>query len=85
MATLRSFVAMRSFRTIIDAYTVKYLATVLGVPENHVRTMRTRDSIPPEYWTDLVNNAPEALSELRIEHLATLRKLKSSSEQEHAA
>lgn len=77
-ATLCSLVVMKSFRDIIDAYTVKHLAAVLGLPESHVRTMRTRDSIPPEYWADVLAQPPKTMKRLRLETLIALRKARAA-------
>lgn len=54
---------MLTFQEIIDAFTVSRLAAMWGLPESHVRTMRARDSIPPEYWQDLLTDPPDALKE----------------------
>lgn len=50
---------MRSFSEIIDKFGAAVLARILKVDESHVRTMKARDSIPPEYWGPVVDNAPE--------------------------
>ncbi|MBM3553461.1 MAG: hypothetical protein FJX45_17350 [Alphaproteobacteria bacterium] len=52
---------MLTFRAIIDAFTISRLAKLWGLPESHVRTMRARDSIPPEYWPDLFKDPPESI------------------------
>lgn len=39
-----------TFKDIIDEIGIAPLAELLSVEESHVRTMKTRDSIPPEYW-----------------------------------
>jgi hypothetical protein len=41
---------MTTFKEIIDEIGIAPLAALLSVEESHVRTMKTRDSIPPEYW-----------------------------------
>jgi hypothetical protein len=46
-----------TFQTIIDKFGVQPLAKVLSVDESHVRTMKARDSIPPEYWGRIVDAA----------------------------
>ena len=66
---------MLTFKDIIDAFTAKRLAEIFGVPESHVRTMRARDSIPPEYWRDVVTNAPDEIkNHVSFDTLWTLRK-----------
>jgi hypothetical protein len=46
------------FSEIIDAFGVSAVAEVINKDESHVRTMKARDSIPPEYWGLLVEAAP---------------------------
>jgi hypothetical protein len=46
-----------SFSEIIDAIGIGTLATVFGVPESHVRTMKVRKSIPFDRWPELVKAA----------------------------
>jgi hypothetical protein len=66
---------MDSFKSIIDAFGEKRLAEALGIADSHVRTMRARDSIPPEYWSDVVDNQPRDLKpRLSLSDLAHLRK-----------
>ena len=50
---------MRTFSEIIDAFGVPVVAEVLSLPESHVRTMKARDSIAPEYWEALIEAAPK--------------------------
>ncbi|MEZ2410510.1 hypothetical protein [Bosea sp. UNC402CLCol] len=50
---------MHSFASVIDAFGVKVVAELLGVKESHVRVMKTRGSIPAEYWGLLIEAAPE--------------------------
>ena len=47
-----------SFNDIIDAFGVDALAAIIGKDESHVRTMKARDSIAPEYWPALIEAAP---------------------------
>ncbi len=49
---------MDSFQAIIDSFGTAVLAGYFGVEESHVRTMKTRDSIPPEYWDIVVEKWP---------------------------
>lgn len=49
---------MDSFTDIINAFGVKALAEILGVKESHARVMKTRGSIPAEYWGLLIEAAP---------------------------
>lgn len=48
---------MKTFCTIIDTFGVPVVATILGLDESHVRTMKARDSIPAEYWGALLEEA----------------------------
>lgn len=50
---------MQTFTDLIDAFGVAALAKMLGVAESHVRTMKARDSVPPEYWGVLIEKATE--------------------------
>jgi hypothetical protein len=50
--------AMKTFRGIIDAFGVGAVCDILGLTDSHVRVMKTRDSIPPEYWESLIDAAP---------------------------
>jgi len=54
---------MLTFREIIDVFTIARLARLWNVPESHVRTMRARDSIPPEYWSELLTDPPEPIKD----------------------
>jgi len=45
---------MESFREIIDAFGVANLATLFGVPKSHIRTMKVRNVIPPQYWRKIL-------------------------------
>lgn len=42
---------------IVTFYGVKQMAQALNTSDMHVRQMRTRNSIPPAYWDDLVADA----------------------------
>lgn len=50
---------MHSFSEIVDRFGIAALAALLKTDESHVRVMKTRDSIPPEYWGALIEAAPE--------------------------
>lgn len=53
---------MNSFAAIIDEIGIKEVADILGIPDSHVRVLKTRDSIPPTYFKRLVD-ADAALPE----------------------
>lgn len=67
---------MKDFSSIIDKIGVATLAKILSVDESHVRTMKARDSIPPEYWGQVLEIAPKY--ELRGLSYAALRKLRTA-------
>jgi len=46
---------MNSFSDVIDALGVAKASEILGIPENHVRTLKARDSIPAGYFKRLVD------------------------------
>ncbi|RAI28742.1 hypothetical protein [Rhodoplanes serenus] len=48
----------KPFSDIIDAIGVPALAQLFGLPESHIRTMKARNSIPPEYWGQVIDAAP---------------------------
>jgi len=49
---------MKSFVEIIDLFPSKrYLADLLDTNPMHIRTMRSRDWIPPRYWHVLIEYA----------------------------
>jgi hypothetical protein len=48
---------MTTFKEIIDKIGIAPLAALLSVEESHVRTMKTRDSIPLEYWGLILDEA----------------------------
>lgn len=51
---------MESFSDVIRALgDPPGFARAVGVAESHARTMKARDSIPPEYWQALVAAAHE--------------------------
>jgi hypothetical protein len=70
---------MTTFKEIIDEIGIAPLAALLSVEESHVRTMKTRDSIPPEYWGIILDEARrrgvdslsfDALRQMRTERFA---------------
>lgn len=44
----------RTFSDIIEQIGVAALAGAIGKDESHVRTMKARDSVPPDYWPQLI-------------------------------
>lgn len=67
--------AMQSFQDLIDKFGVPRLAAILGIGESHVRVMKTRNSIPPEYWGTIVDHRVEAgLDDIDLARLHRLRK-----------
>lgn len=46
-----------TFREIIDQIGSSALAKALAVEESHVRVMKARDSIPPEYWGIVIDES----------------------------
>lgn len=49
---------MDSFSDVIDALGVSVVASILGIAENHARTLKARNSIPPGYFRRLVESEP---------------------------
>jgi hypothetical protein len=51
---------METFSAIIDAFGgTSAFGQAIGIPDSHARTMKARDSIPPEHWDRLVKAAIE--------------------------
>ena len=48
---------MDSFSAVIDAFGYAELAKLLERPEGTVSSWKTRDSIPPEVWQQIVTEA----------------------------
>ncbi len=76
---------MESFSELIDKLGVGRLAVVLDVDESHLRTMKARDSVPPEYWGPIIDEARaqrvagvdwKSLKALRTERFPTPRMLR---------
>lgn len=71
-------VTLNTFQAVIDAFggPTKY-AEAIGIPGFHAQSMKTRDSIPPAYWTDTVSAAIERDVEgVTLERLADLARAK---------
>jgi hypothetical protein len=68
---------MKNFREIIDAFGIGNFAKLLGVEKSHVRVMKVRNVIPPQYWRKLLE-APRPAT-LATLSLADLDDLYSSS------
>jgi hypothetical protein len=69
---------MDSFAAIIDRIGVADLASALGLPESHIRTMKARDSIPPDYWPQLIDiAAAREIEGINWLSLVSLRKARS--------
>ena len=50
--------ALDSFSDIIEAMGgPAAFGAAIGIPDSHARAMKTRDSIPPEYWPRTVRAA----------------------------
>jgi hypothetical protein len=65
---------MQTFRDVIEAFGVASFAKLIGVEQSHARAMKTRNSIPPEYWATVVENAPaEHKSEITFDALRAMR------------
>lgn len=76
---------MRTFSEIIDAFGVARLAEVLGLSESHIRVMKTRDSIAPEHWGEIVKHRPmPELEDLTLEDLHELRLSRFKNGKEHS-
>lgn len=51
---------MNSFRDVFDKFKgPARLADAIGIKAFHAQTMKTRDSIPPEYWPAIVTAAKQ--------------------------
>lgn len=82
---------MNSFTDVIDALGVAKAAEILGIPENHVRTLKARNSIPAGYFKRLVDSDEGRATGLNFDLLYRLhdeildRRAKPSSSPERAA
>lgn len=45
---------MKTFADVIEAFGVKAMCEILGLPDTHIRAMKARDSIPVRYWSTLI-------------------------------
>lgn len=71
---------MQTFSDIIEAFGVAVVARILKLEESHVRTMKARDSIPPEYWGPLLEEAPNfGITDLDYRQFQRLREARFSS------
>lgn len=69
---------IRTFQDVIEAFggPSKY-AEALRIPGFHAQSMKTRDSIPPAYWSDTVSAAQHReIGGVTLEKLANLAKEK---------
>jgi hypothetical protein len=49
---------MDTFAAVIDSFGgTGDFAEAIAIAESHARTMKARDSIPPEYWPEVVKAA----------------------------
>lgn len=65
---------MKSFADVIDAFGYSALAEILDTKESHVRTMKSRNSIPPRYFGTLAKEAPKrGITSLDLERLHRLQ------------
>jgi hypothetical protein len=49
---------MQSFAALIDLWPdMAVLSSDTGVKESHLRTMKARNSVPPDYWPAFVDSA----------------------------
>jgi hypothetical protein len=82
---------MNSFSDVIDALGVAKASEILGIPENHVRTLKARNSIPAGYFKRLVDSAEGQAAGLSFDLLYRLhdeildRRGKPPSQPEKAA
>lgn len=77
---------MKSFADIIEAFGSGVVAEILGLQDSHVRTMKARDSIPPEHWGRLVEEAPlRGVAGVDWKMLSDLRAKRFSREATEAA
>jgi hypothetical protein len=51
---------MTTFEDVFEAFGgATMLASAIGIRPGHAQTMKSRGSIPPEYWSRIVNAARE--------------------------
>lgn len=77
---------MKTFAAIIEAFRVESMAKVLKIPEQHVRVLRHRNSIPPEYWGQLIEAAPKyGITGLSWRRLKSMRDRRFAEPQREAS
>jgi hypothetical protein len=81
---------METFGAIIDAFGgTSAFGQAIGIPDSHARTMKARDSIPPEHWDRLVKAAMErdieGISFKRLTEIRSVSRRKSAASQEEAS
>jgi hypothetical protein len=82
---------MKSFGDIIDAFGGPVpFSQALGIADTHARTMKARNSIPPDHWAKLIVEAESRGIPVTFDLLTTLRALmraatRPAPEQERAA
>lgn len=66
---------MKSFSELIDKFGgAPAFADKIGIPASHARTMKARDSIPPEHWPAVIAAAQVSGDEpITMEQLLMLR------------
>ena len=65
---------MHSFSALIEALGISRLAALFGIPESHLRVIKARDSLPPEYWQLAIEEARrQRLAGVTWKSLAALR------------
>jgi hypothetical protein len=63
---------MESFREIIDAFGNARLSALLGIARSHVRTMKVRNVVPPQYWRKILEAWPSTLPPIDLAMLDDL-------------
>lgn len=65
---------MRTFAEVVNAFGgPARFAEAIGIPAFHAQTMKTRDSIPATYWSDVVEAAKQArIKGISLELLAEI-------------
>lgn len=73
---------MESFAAVIDAFGGPGpFQRATGISDGHARTMKARESIPPEYWPEIVAAAArEGIPGITFETLARLAARKRGRE-----
>jgi hypothetical protein len=77
---------MNTFADVIDAFGVPVVAKTLRLDESHVRTMKARNSIPPEYWGLLLELAEgRGIEGLDYRKFRRLRKARFAEQEARAS